>query len=70
MSGVHSQQSSPNAELQAFERLLADLSAGFIGLAAERIDAAIEDALRRIALALGIDRCSLISVSPFTGRHR
>lgn len=67
-SGVNPQQSSPHAELQAFERLLAELSAGFIGLAAERIDAAIEDALHRIALALDIDRCSLILVSPVTGR--
>ncbi len=67
-SGVNPQPPSPNAELQAFERLLAELSAGFIGLAAERIDAAIEDALRRIVLALDIDRCSLIAVSPVTGR--
>ena len=59
---------SSSDELQAFERLLAELSAGFIGLAAERIDAAIEDALRRIVLALDIDRCSLIVVSPVTGR--
>jgi len=59
---------SSNAELQAFERLLAELSAGFIGLAAEHIDAAIEDALRRIVLALDIDRCSLISVAAVTGR--
>jgi len=59
---------SPNAELRAFERLLAELSAGFIGLHAERIDGAIEDALRRIVRALDIDRCSLISVSPVTGR--
>ena len=41
---------SSNAELQVFERLLAELSAGFIGLAAGHIDAAIEDALRRIVL--------------------
>jgi len=56
------------AELRAFERLVAELSAGFIGLDAERIDGAIEDALRRIVLALDIDRCSLIVVSPLTGR--
>jgi len=55
-------------ELHVFERLLAELSAGFIGLDAPRIDDAIEDALRRIVLALDIDRCSLISVSPVTGR--
>ena len=55
-------------ELVAFERLLADLSAGFIGLAANSIDGAIEDALRRIVLTLDIDRSSLIQVSPLTGR--
>ena len=55
-------------ELQAFERLIGELSAGFIGLEAARIDGAIEDALRRIAMALAIDRCSLITVSPLTGR--
>lgn len=55
-------------ELLNFERLIAELSAGFIGLEATRIDGAIETALQRVALALGIDRCSLISVSPWTGR--
>jgi signal transduction histidine kinase len=55
-------------ELVAYERLLAELAAGFIGLAAERIDGAIEDALRRIVLTLDIDRSSLIQVSPLTGR--
>jgi C4-dicarboxylate-specific signal transduction histidine kinase len=65
---AHPPPGSSNAELQAFERLLAELSAGFIGLPAERIDAAIEDALRRIVLALDIDRSSLITVSPLTGR--
>lgn len=57
-----------NAELRTFERLLADLSAGFIGLDARQIDAAIEDALQRIVRALDIDRCSLSSVSPLDGR--
>lgn len=59
---------SAGSELQAFERLLAELSAGFVVLSAGDIDAAIEDALRRIVRALDIDRCSLISVSPVTGR--
>ena len=67
-SGAPAPARSPTAELQAFERLLAELSAGFIGLDAARIDGAIEDALRRIVLALDIDRCSLIAVSPVTGR--
>ena len=59
---------SSSAELRAFERLLAELSAGFIGLDAAAIDAAVEDALQRIVRALDIDRCSLSSVSPLTGR--
>ena len=68
MSGLIPHQPSPSAELQVFERLLAELSAGFIGLAVGHIDAALEDALCRVVLALDIDRCSLISVSPVTGR--
>jgi len=55
-------------ELLAFETLLAQLAAGFVGLDAGRIDGAIEDALRRIVLTLDIDRCSLITVSPVNGR--
>jgi len=55
-------------ELRAFERLLGTLSAGFAGLSAERIDAAIEHALHRIARTLDLDRCTLTTVSPYTGR--
>ena len=43
-----------------FERLLADLSAQFVNLAAERVDAAIRNALRDIALQLGVDRCHIV----------
>jgi signal transduction histidine kinase len=57
-----------NGELIAFERLLAELSASFIGLCADRIDGAIEEALRRIVLALDIDRSALIAVLPDSGR--
>ena len=56
------------AELQAFEQLLATLSAGFIGLSAERIDGAIEDALQQVAHTLQLDRCSLVTISPYSGR--
>ena len=56
------------SELLAFERLLAELSADFVGLPAERIDGAIEDALRRIVQTLHVDRASLTQVSPLTGR--
>jgi signal transduction histidine kinase len=43
----------------AFERLLGDLSARFVATPADQVDAAIEDAQRQIALALGLDRSSL-----------
>ena len=42
-----------------FEALLADLSAGFINLPADRIDSGIEDALRRLCECLDVDRCVL-----------
>jgi GAF domain-containing protein len=51
---------APGRELLDFERLLAELSAGFINLPAARVDAAITDALRRIAELLGVDRSQLI----------
>jgi formate hydrogenlyase transcriptional activator len=57
-----------DGELLAFERLLAELSASFVGLDAERIDGAVDDALRRIARTLRIDRATLTLVSPLTGR--
>ena len=55
------------SELLQFERLLAELSAGFINLPAERIDDAIEDALHRIVETLGIDRSTLTMVPEETG---
>ena len=60
---------SPSAdELSRFERLLLDLSAGFINLPAARIDGAIDDGLRRIVEALGVDRSTLNAKLPATGR--
>jgi FixJ family two-component response regulator/signal transduction histidine kinase len=47
-------------EALEFERLLADLSAGFVNLPPDRVDGAITDALRRIAATLGADRSQLI----------
>ena len=55
-------------ELSRFERLLVELSARFINLPAARIDEAIDDGLRRIVEALGIERSTLNSRSPATGR--
>ena len=54
-------------ELRAFERLLSELSPGFVGLDVERIDGAIEDALDRIVQTLDIDHCSMVAVSRLTG---
>ena len=54
-------------ELSRFERLLVDLSAGFINLPTSRIDEAIDDGLRRIVEALGIDRSTLNWLSTATG---
>jgi signal transduction histidine kinase len=55
-------------ELSRFERLLLDLSTGFINLPAARIDEAIDDGLRRIVEALDVDRSTLNSRSAATGR--
>lgn len=46
-----------------FERLLADLAAGFVGLPADQVDGAIEDAQRRILETLALDRSSLFQFS-------
>jgi len=42
-----------------FKTLLADLSARFVGLAAEALDREILEAQRRICEALGLDRSTL-----------
>jgi formate hydrogenlyase transcriptional activator len=42
-----------------FERLLADLATGFVGLPADQVDGAIESAQRCLGEALGFDRSSL-----------
>jgi signal transduction histidine kinase len=47
-------------ETLPFEQMLADLSAGFVNLPAERVDGAIDDALRRIVELLGVERCNLV----------
>ncbi len=53
---VASSVDTPLPQSIAFERLLADLSAGFVNLAADKVDAAITDSLRRICEVLGVDR--------------
>jgi formate hydrogenlyase transcriptional activator len=46
-----------------FESLVIDLAAGFINLSPDRVDLAIEDCLRRIVEALGLDRSTLFQRS-------
>lgn len=55
-------------DLLRFERLLSELSAGFINLPVERIDSAIDEGLRRIVETLGIDRSTMSRESPSNGR--
>jgi formate hydrogenlyase transcriptional activator len=46
-----------------FETLLGDLSTGFVGLSADQVDGAIEDAQRRIVDTLALDRSTLFQYS-------
>src|SRR4051794_3551579 len=46
-----------------FERLLADLSADFVNVAADLVDAQIERALERLVDFLGIERSSFGQIS-------
>src|SRR5208283_1638249 len=48
-----------NDEQLAFETLLADLSAGFVGLSAGQVDSKIQDAQRRVCECLGIEHSVL-----------
>lgn len=52
----------------AFESLIADLSSQFVNLDSNLIDGAIEDAQRRIVLALDIDRSVLLQLSAEGGQ--
>jgi formate hydrogenlyase transcriptional activator len=47
-----------------FERLVAEVSAKFINVPADRVGDAIRDALRRIGEGLDLDRCTLYRVQP------
>jgi len=49
--------------IRDFERMLAELSARFINLPPKEVDGAINEALRRIAELLGVDRSQLIRFS-------
>jgi transcriptional regulator with GAF, ATPase, and Fis domain len=57
------QQDAIEARLR-FERLLADLATSFVALPTDKVDAAIEEAQRRIGETLALDRSSLFQFSP------
>jgi PAS domain S-box-containing protein len=48
----------------AFERLLADLSARFVNIPPERVDAEIDQGLRQILEFFRVDRCGLLRGAP------
>jgi formate hydrogenlyase transcriptional activator len=54
-------------ENRHFERLVADLSGAFVRAAAEEIDDEINRWLRRIVLALGLDRSTVAQIDPHSG---
>jgi transcriptional regulator with GAF, ATPase, and Fis domain len=49
---------TPLDALLRFERLLAELSAAFVNLPADQVDAQIEETQRRLVESLSVDRCS------------
>lgn len=50
-----------------FERLLSDLSAGFVDIPPNRVDAEIEQGLKKILDFFKVDRCARIQVLPDKG---
>ncbi len=55
-------------EPQRFERLLLEVSSNFVDLPIGRIDEAINDAVRKIVITLGIERSTLLKVDPESGQ--
>ncbi len=51
-------------EYSEFERLLTDLSSAFVAIEPSAVDAEIERWLRRLAAYLGMDRSSVVQLSP------
>ncbi len=66
-SASGARRSSPLAHAAGFERLLADLSRRFAGVAAERVDGEIDRALEDVVEFLGTDRSTLLEVLPEHG---
>jgi signal transduction histidine kinase len=56
-----------NPEVDDFEKLLSDLSATFVRVSVQDIDAEIERCLRRIVLAMGVDRSTILQIDPADG---
>src|SRR5471030_2298934 len=49
---------APTEELLAFERMLADLSGRFAGVAGERVESGLQIALKQLREFLNFDRCT------------
>lgn len=64
MSAPHGSHSEDLQSQLRFEELLADLSARFVNLPLDRVDATIEDAQRVLCESLDIDRSSLWQTDP------
>src|SRR5277367_2201619 len=56
-----------NSELVDFEKLLADLSAAFIRVSVEGVDAEIDRWLQLIVIAMNIDRSTVVQVDGADG---
>src|SRR5260370_19531533 len=59
-----------NSTVGEFEKLLSDLSASFIRISVEEIDREIERWLRRIVLAMDVDRGTVAQLEPVEGALR
>jgi signal transduction histidine kinase len=71
-NGVDVMAASPaeitrNSQVVDFEKLLSDLSAAFIRVSVEEVDAEIERWLQLIVLAMNIDRSTVVQVDPADG---
>jgi len=56
-----------NREVDDFEKLLSDLSATFVRVSVQDIDAEIERCLGRIVLAMDVDRSTILQIDPADG---
>ena len=54
-------------ELRSFEALVADLAGAFVRVTVDQIDGEINRWLKRIVIALGLDRSTMAEINPVTG---